>query len=150
MRISITATSGQSIAARSKNANGSVKASTFQPIESRRRLVAFRIEGSSSSRYTATVSLLSATISISPIICESGIYHLRVVLPYVRAHTHKNRVRIAEWPSYLGPRFVSCGYRADRILHCPKKSLVVERLHKEHERAGLHHSHLGGMIFTAS
>jgi hypothetical protein len=35
-------------------------------------------------------------------------------------------------------------------LHCLKKSLVVERLHKERERAGLHHSRLGGMIFTSS
>src|SRR5206468_9266714 len=65
----------------------------LQPAESRSRRVAFRTDASSSSRYTATVSLLSATISISLIICESG-----MVLPYVRAHTHKNRVRIAEWP----------------------------------------------------
>src|SRR4029450_279941 len=61
--MSITATSGQRIAACSKNAIGSVKVSTFQPVESRSRPVDFRIEESSSSRYT--VSLLSATILIS-------------------------------------------------------------------------------------
>src|SRR6266550_6324153 len=65
IRMSITATSGQCAAACSKNAIGSVKASTFQPAESRSRRVALRIEVSSSSRYTAAVSLLSASILIS-------------------------------------------------------------------------------------
>src|SRR5262249_36750042 len=65
MRISITATSGECIAACSRNVIGSVKASTFQPAESRSRRVAFRIDESSSSRYTARFALLSATISSS-------------------------------------------------------------------------------------
>ena len=79
IRMSITARLGRCIAACSKNAIGSVKISTlFQPAESRSRRVALRIEASSSSRYTAAVSWLSATIF------------------YLPDHT-QNRIRIRKW-----------------------------------------------------
>src|SRR5262249_22871278 len=76
--MSITATSGKCIAACCKNAFGSVKVSTFQPAESRSRAVDLRIEESSSSRYTANVSLLSATM-------------------FDLSHHIQNRVRLCEW-----------------------------------------------------
>ena len=59
--MSITANRGWRIVAYSRKAIGSLKGSTFQPAESRRRHAAFRTDGSSSSRHTTEVCLLGNT-----------------------------------------------------------------------------------------
>lgn len=58
IRMSITATRGQWTLAYSRKAIGSLKGSTFQPAESRRRQAAFRTDGSSSRTHTTEAFLL--------------------------------------------------------------------------------------------
>jgi hypothetical protein len=62
--MSITATRGRRAVAYSRKANGSLKGFAFQPAESRRRLAAFRTDGSSSSRHTSE-GCLSGTLTLN-------------------------------------------------------------------------------------